>query len=458
MAVTQIHPIETTLIKAIDYISNPDKTDGNLMISSFACSAETAAYEFDWTRKNGDKNGGYLGFHLIQSFAPGEVDYDTAHEIGKQLADKVFGGKFAFVIATHIDRGHVHNHIIANSVSFKDFSKYNSSPKSYYNIRRISDRLCHEHGLSVVEPCGDKGKSYKEYTADKQGMSWKSLLKKSIDECILRSTNWNGFLALMRENYEIKEGKHIAFRANFSLGAKTGHERFTRSKTLGAEYTEERIKERLQSITKAFSQMKNADNNINLLLDIENNIRAQQSAGFAHWSKIQHLKNAANTMNYLTENGILDYAVLSAKYEGINYKKDSAHDRIKGVEKCIKELDVLIKDIAVYRQNKPVIDRLDKVVFKDKYRREHETEFILFNAAEQSLKIHFKGGKLPATPTLRAELNQLYSEKNTLYHEFEICKGEFKTIQTIKQNADMILRRKSDLDKEKSRKWDGRIE
>ena len=169
MAITQINPISTTLKKAINYIMNPDKTDDKLLVSSFACSAETAAYEFDWTRKNGGKQGGYLGFHLIQSFSPNEVDYVTAHEIGKQLADKVFGGKFSFVIATHTDRGHCHNHIIANSVSFKDFSKYNSSPKSYYNIRRASDKLCYEHGLSVVDQTKNKGKSHYEYTAGKQG-------------------------------------------------------------------------------------------------------------------------------------------------------------------------------------------------------------------------------------------------------------------------------------------------
>ena len=255
----------------------------------------------------------------------------------------------------------------------------------------------------------------------------------------------------MGKDYEIKQGKHIAFRA-------VGQERFTRSKTLGTEYTEERIKERLQGITQTVSKSRKSSENFNLLIDIENNIKAQQSAGFAHWAKIQNLKNAANTMNWITENGILDYSALAEKFEGIRYKKDSTHSRIKAIEKRIKELNVLIKDIEVYRKTKPIVDRADKVVFKEKYRKEHESEFILFKAAAQSLKPHLKDGKTPLIKPVRTEINQLISEKNSLYGEYDSLKKEFADIQKMKQNVDMILGKDNSPDRENVRRRDNGLE
>ncbi len=451
MAVTKIHPIATTLNKSIDYIINPDKTNGKILVSSFACSAETAAVEFEWTKKNSEQQGGRLAYHLIQSFDIGEVDYDTAHEIGKKFADGVLKGKYEYVIATHIDKGHCHNHIIFNSVSFADKKKFHGASNIFHRIQRESDRLCHEYGLSVVDQTKNKGKSYSEYTANKEGTSWKSLLRKRIDECILCSKDWDIFLSLMGKNYEIKQGKYISFKAE-------GQERFIRSKTLGAEYSEERIKERLQGITHTVSNAQNSKNPFKLIIDIENNIKAQQSAGFAHWAKIQNLKTAAETMNYITEKGILDYSVLTEKYESVKYKKDNAHSRIKAIEKRIKELDILIKDIKIYRKTKPVVDRVEKIVFKEKYRKEHESEFILFKAAAQSLKPHLKDGKPPLIKPVRTEINQLISEKNSLYSEYDLLKKEFAEVQKIKRNVDMILGKDHSPKRENIRRRDDGLE
>lgn len=178
MAVTKIKPVKSTLSKALDYIENPDKTDGKMLISSFGCSYETADIEFGYTLSQALDKGNNLAFHLIQSFAPGEVDYEKAHEIGKQLADAVTKGQHEYVVTTHIDKGHIHNHIIFCAVNFVDHHKYNSNKRSYYGIRNMSDKLCRENGLSVVVPGkGSKGKSYAEYQAEKTGTSWKGKLK-----------------------------------------------------------------------------------------------------------------------------------------------------------------------------------------------------------------------------------------------------------------------------------------
>ena len=177
MAVTKIKPIKSTLSKALDYIENPDKTDGKMLVSSFGCSYETADIEFGYTLSQALDKGNNLAFHLIQSFEPGEVDYQKAHEIGKQLADAVTKGQHEYVVTTHIDKGHIHNHIIFCAVNFVDHHKYNSNKRSYYGIRNMSDKLCRENGLSVVVPGkGSKGKSYAEYQAEKTGTSWKGKL------------------------------------------------------------------------------------------------------------------------------------------------------------------------------------------------------------------------------------------------------------------------------------------
>lgn len=306
MATTKIHRVTTTLTKAIDYIENPNKTDGSLLISGYGCSPEIAAIEFDQVRRNAMKSGGTLAFHLIQSFAPGEVDYDTAHKIGTELADKLLKDKFQYVIATHIDKGHIHNHIIFNSVSFADYSKFHSTASTYRFIKRQSDILCKENGLSIIENPKERGKSHYEHLLDKQGQSWKSKLRQVIDFCILKAKDWDEFLLLMqKENYEIKQGKYISFRAE-------GQERFTHSKTLGENYTEENIRKRIVGET-IRTEPKKPDIKRNLVIDIENSIKAHQSKGYENWAKKFNLRLVAETVNYLTENNILDVGVLDEK-------------------------------------------------------------------------------------------------------------------------------------------------
>ena len=205
MAVTKTHPIKSTLKAAIDYICNPDKTDGKLLVSSFGCAAETADIEFEWTRRHSIDKGTHLGRHLIQAFEPGEVMPEEAHRIGMELAREVLGGKYEFVLTTHIDKDHVHNHLIFNAVSFTDHKHYHSNKRSYHEIRRASDRLCKEHGLSVIVPGRDKGKSYIEHQAAQNGTSYKAKLKAAIDRLIPVSSSLEDLLArLQREGYEIK--------------------------------------------------------------------------------------------------------------------------------------------------------------------------------------------------------------------------------------------------------------
>lgn len=243
MAYIKIFPIKITDKKAIDYIMNPDKTDDKLLVSSFACSPETADIEFALTRKAGKENvmdkGDNLAFHLIQSFKPGEVDAATAHALGKQFADEVLKGNYEYIINTHIDKGHVHNHIIFNATSFRDYHKYVSNKRSYHKICRISNRICQENGLVTSMPKDKSGRSYKENMEYQRGNSWKAKLKVAVDKAIWSSVNYEEFLLKMKlSGYEIRQGKHLAFRA-------PEQKNFTYMKSLGSYYTEDSVQERL---------------------------------------------------------------------------------------------------------------------------------------------------------------------------------------------------------------------
>ena len=185
------------------------------MVSAYGCSAETADIEFAWTRRHAIDKGENLGRHLIQAFAPGEVTPEEAHQIGLELAKEILGGKYEFVLTTHIDRGHIHNHVIWNAVSFADHKHYHSNKRSYYEIRRASDRLCKEHGLSVIVPGQEKGKSYVEHQAVRNGTSYKAKLKSVIDRLLPACADLEDLLRrLQEEGYEIRRGKYISCRAS----------------------------------------------------------------------------------------------------------------------------------------------------------------------------------------------------------------------------------------------------
>lgn len=434
MAVTKIKPIKSTLSKALDYIENPDKTDGKMLVSSFGCSYETADIEFEYTLSQALQKGNNLAFHLIQSFEPWEVDYETAHKIGKQLADAVTKGQHEYVLTTHIDKGHIHNHIIFCAVNFVDHHKYNSNKRSYYGIRNMSDKLCRENGLSVVVPGkGSKGKSYAEYQAEKTGTSWKGKLKTAVDALIPQVSSFEELLTrLQAAGYEIKPGKYVSCRA-------PGQERFTRLKTLGADYTEEAIRERIAGKRTRTAKAPRADRGgVNLLIDIENSIKAAQNKGYEHWAKIHNLKQAAKTMNFLTENKIEQYADLVSRIKEVAAESEQTADALKNAEKRLAGMAVLMKHVASYQKTKPVYDAYRKAKNKERYRAGHERDIILHEAAARALKT-VGITKLPNLAAMQKEYEALQAQKEALYADYGKLKKKVREYDVIKQNIDSIL-------------------
>ena len=446
MAVTKIKAIRGTLSKAIAYILNPEKTDEKLLVSSYGCASETAAREFEWTRKIAEQKGmnpvRIIARHVIQSFEIGEVTPELAHEIGKQFADEILGGKYEYVLTTHIDKDHVHNHLIFNAVDFVDYHAYKSYKRIYYDMREVSDRLCKENGLSVIPPSQNKGMGYKEYTEAKRGTSWKQKLKQTIDRLVITAKDYDDFLRLMQEaGYEIKTGKYISFRAE-------GQERFTRSKTIGENYTEERIKERIAGRTPRKSQRQTTPKGISLIGDIQERIRLIDSKGYEHKAKLTILKEAARTLNYLTENNLLQYADLEKKVEDVHSSYDRTGKELKGVEARLREVQPLIKNISNYQRLKPVYDAFQKAKDKPGFKAKHEAELVIFEAARSTLLAMQGDEKLPSLKTLQAEQQRLLEEQQRLYDERVKLKKEVKQIETIKSNVDTFLAPSVDHDRD----------
>ena len=446
MAVTKIKAIRGTLSKAIAYILNPEKTDEKLLVSSYGCASETAAREFEWTRKIAEQKGmnpvRIIARHVIQSFEIGEVTPELAHEIGKQFADEILGGKYEYVLTTHIDKDHVHNHLIFNAVDFVDYHAYKSYKRIYYDMREVSDRLCKENGLSVIPPSQNKGMSYKEYTEAKRGTSWKQKLKQTIDRLVITAKDYDDFLRLMQEaGYEIKTGKYISFRAE-------GQERFTRSKTIGENYTEERIKERIAGRTPRRNRRQTVPKGISLIGDIQERIRLIDSKGYEHKAKLTILKEAARTLNYLTENNLLQYADLEKKVEDVHSSYDRTGKELKGVEARLREVQPLIKNISNYQRLKPVYDAFQKAKDKPGFKAKHEAELVIFEAARSTLLAMQGDEKLPSLKTLKAEQAQLFEEQERLYAERNRLKKEAKQIETIKSNVDTFLAPSADHDRD----------
>lgn len=432
--------------KAIAYILNPEKTDEKLLVSSYGCASETAAREFEWTRKIAEQKGmnpvRIIARHVIQSFEIGEVTPELAHEIGKQFADEILGGKYEYVLTTHIDKDHVHNHLIFNAVDFVDYHAYKSYKRIYYDMREVSDRLCKENGLSVIPPSQNKGMGYKEYTEAKRGTSWKQKLKQTIDRIVITAKDYDDFLRLMQEaGYEIKTGKYISFRAK-------GQERFTRSKTIGENYTEERIKERIAGRTPRRSQRQTTPKGISLIGDIQERIRLIDSRGYEYKAKLTILKEAARTLNYLTENSLLQYADLEKKVEDVHSSYDRTGKELKGVEARLREVQPLIKNISNYQRLKPVYDAFQRAKDKPSFKAKHEAELVIFEAARSTLLAMQGDEKLPSLKTLQAEQQRLLEEQQRLYDERAKLKKEVKQIETIKSNADTFLASSADHDRD----------
>ena len=384
MAYIKIFPIKVTDKKALDYITNPDKTVEKLLVSSFGYSPKTADLEFVMTRemakKNGMDKGNNLTFHLIQSFKPGEVDAETAHRLGQQFADEVLKEKYEYVINTHVDKNHIHNHIIFNAASFVDHHKYVSNKRSYHKLCRISNRIYQENGLATSMPTEEKEKSYKENMEYHRGTSWKAKLRVAVDKAIWSSVNYEEFLQKMQlSGYEVRQGKHLSFRA-------PEQKNFTYMKSLGRYYTEENVRTRLEKNRYKTKAPKHLSREARLYINISTYVTTGNREGFERWAKLNNLKEAARTFNYLSENNLLNYEDFQQHICDIENSIKAADQRIKEISAELSTQKLIQKHCDSYRLCRKVIEDCKSAKNPKAYCTRHQAEYQLHNSLKKELQ------------------------------------------------------------------------
>ena len=389
MSITRIHAIRATVKRSVDYICNPDKTDSGVLIYSFGTDPSYAEQSFEQSLRKTDKSDPNLAYHLIQSFAPGEVGAREAHEIGKELAERLLGGRHSYIVSTHTDKDHCHNHIIFCAADNITHKKYHDCKKSYWNIRHINDELCEEHNLSVIKENKHIGKSYKEWQSDRNGTSWKSKLKSDINETIKQSHTYEEFLELMKaKGYEIKDAeispdahKYIGFRA-------PGQERWIRSreKSMGADFTKERIGERIEEKACIRAErMRKLTSRSPSMIDTSQE-KFAESPGLMRWAEKQNLKAAAHIQSKLAEMGLDSFDALDAKIESLHQQAKSGKKATIALDKDITKFEDLLHYAYVYDENKKYIKGYEKSKDKERYYRTHGYEIEIANGAIDRLK------------------------------------------------------------------------
>lgn len=450
MAVTKIHPIKSTLKAALDYIMDSNKTDERILISSLNCNPITAHLEFEQTKIECNSKAKVLARHLIQAFAPGETTPEEAHKIGIELCEKVLQGKYEYVITTHVDKEHIHNHILFNNVSFETGRAYQSNKKTYHQIRNHSDDLCRKYKLSVIDEDYMKfknkyktnGKSYKEYMEFKKGTSWKYRLQISIDHAIQKSNSYDNFLKTMEEyGYEIKLGKYLSFRHK-EQGEKG---RFIRAKetTLGKDYTKEKIKERIEN--KVNENYKNSEvyyskksyKKIDNIVDIESNEKVKSSKGYEIWARKHNMNTMAKTLNQLRKYGLSSSMDLENKLQEEAVNRQEILSKIKDVEKVMSEIYVAIEDINTIKINK-VIYKAYKENPNDKdFYSEYKPQIIAYEKAINTLeKCQYKNLSIK-------DLSKLYDEyknkKDILMDDYANENILINELTQLRKNTDKYI-------------------
>ena len=437
MAVTKIIPIRTTIQNSVDYICNPSKTDDRLLVHSENCFPHTAGLEFQHYLRQTRAGGNTIGRHLIQSFAPGEVSPEAAHEIGKKLAAEILKGEYGFVMATHVDRGHVHNHFVWCAANIVTHNKYRSNKNTYHEIRNISDKLCKEYELSVIEPQKTKtyGKSYDSYRPDQTSGSWRQKLQATIDSLIPEAKDFEDLLKLMEaQGYKVKRGKHISFCA-------PGQERFTRMKSIGEGYTEEEIRKRIaeKPERKTIEPPRRRSNEslhqtpsekpetLKPLIDIDTP-KFAESKGLTHWAKLQNLKNSAAAFSMMMEYGGME-AFLKLLTDCRN-DVATIENGIAANNEHIKAIRYLRDDIVTYNRTKPIYREYQETkFFKDRFLKKHESDITAHELAASELRQYPK--PLPTVKTLDERIAKLKAANVNNHKALAPKKAELKQLSNI---------------------------
>ena len=466
MATTRIMPLHVgkgrtesrAISDIIDYVANPQKTDNGRLIAGFACDSRTVDAEFLLAKRQyivatGRVRGAddVIAYHVRQSFRPGEITPEEANRLGVEFAKRFTKGNHAFVVCTHIDKSHIHNHIIWSSVSLEYDRKFRNFWGSTKAVRRLSDTICIENGLSIVENPNPHGKSYNKWLGDQAKPSHRELLRVMIDRALEQNpADFDALLKLLSEmGCEVsRRGKAIRLKA-------PGWKNVARmDDKLGAGYSEAEIRAVLagekQHTPRKKTVVQQEPPKVNLLVDIQAKLQAGKGAGYARWAKVFNLKQMAQTMNYLSEHNLLEYAVLEEKATAATAHHNELSAQIKAAEKRMAEIAVLRTHIVNYAKTREVYVAYRKAGYSKKFREEHEEEILLHQAAKNAFD-EMGVKKLPKVKELQTEYAKLLEEKKKTYAEYRRSREEMRELLTAKANVDRVLKMEVEQDVEKEK-------
>ena len=465
MATTRIMPLHVgkgrtesrAISDIIDYVANPQKTDGGKLITGFACDSRTADAEFllakrQYIAATGRVRGkdDVIAYHVRQSFMPGEITPEEANRLGVEFAKRFTKGKHAFVVCTHIDKAHVHNHIIWSSVTLDCDRKFRNFWGSTKAVRQLSDTICIENGLSIVENPKPHGKSYNKWLGDQAKPSHRELLRMAIDQALAQKpADLDALFQLLQD-----AGCEVSKRGKSYRLKLPSWDRVARLDSLGEGYTLDDLLAVLSGQKEHTpwkkSVVRAAPPKVNLLVDIQAKLQAGKGAGYARWAKVFNLKQMAQTMNFLTEHNLLDYAVLEGKADVATARHNELSAQIKAAEKRMAEIAVLRTHIVNYAKTRETYVAYRKAGYSKKFREEHEADILLHQAAKNAFE-DLGVKKLPTVKSLQAEYAQLLDDKKKAYGEYRRSREEMRELLTAKANVDRLLKMDEEQKKEQEK-------
>lgn len=435
--------IAQCLTDRTNYSKNPDKTNDGEYISVYECDPAIVDAQFLLAKRQyksitgREQKNDVIAYQIRQSFKPGEVTPEEANRIGYELGMRWTKGCHAFIVATHIDKSHIHNHVIYNSTSLDCQRKFRDFRGSGLAVRKISDRLCLEHGLSIIENPKRGKKHYGKWLGDNRRPSFQENLRIAIDAALAKKpADFDAFLQSMRQaGYEVNAGKHLAFRI-------AGQRKFSRLRSLGEGYSEDEIrsviaggKTRTPRKTKRPARQPQG---VNLLVDIQAKLQAVKCPGYERWAKVFNLKQMAQTLNFLTENNLLEYAELEQKATEATVRFNTLSAQIKAAETRMAEIGNLKTHIVNYSKTRDVYTAYRRAGYSKKFYETNAGDILLHKAAKAAFD-ELGDKKLPTIKSLQTEYAALLLEKKTAYADYRKARAEMKELLTVKANVDRLL-------------------
>ena len=428
-----------------DYSQNAEKTNDGEFISSYECDPKTADEEFLLSKRQYQHTTGrqqknnIIAYQIRQSFKPGEITPEKANQVGYETAMRWTKGKHAFIVATHIDKAHIHNHIIYNSTSLDASRKFNNFFLSGLAVQRLSDMVCLEHGLSIITP-----KPYRERqkrTIYPKKRTQRDELCDAIDIALSQKPkHFEDFIQSLADmGFEFKDGKQPAFKGK-------EQKRFIRLRSLGEGYS----KEELQAVVsgKSLRKARTApeQKQFHLLIDIQEKMAEGKTVGYEKWAKKYNRKEAARTVILLKEKGLDNYDDLVAYTEKLSSRFSELSDSIKAAEKRMIEVQALQKHIKNYHDTRQIYVEYRKSGYSKKFFEEHRQEITLHKAAKKAFD-ELQASKLPSRQSLYEEFHRLAVQKKKDYTEYRQVRKEREELLIAKQTVETIL----NIDKKKER-------